>query len=124
MYYNFHRPSRGDVIVFWHCGVRYIKRIVGTPGQGLWLFDFIGSEGDKYSEVVPPEYLPSYVKAARTRPDLGRIHFVRVPQDGVFVVGDGGTTSVDSRDFGPIKLDDIEGGVVPPRPAPHTIAGR
>ena len=47
-----------------------------------------------------------------TYPKEGMEYPYRVPEGTVFVLGDYRTQTEDSRDFGPVSLDDVEGKVI------------
>ena len=111
--YRFDDPERFDIIVFpfqYQKGVYYIKRIIGLPGETVWI-DLDGSiyidsgEGmtmlkESYGkEIISPEY-------------IGRAsNPVVLGEDEYFVLGDNRNNSSDSRTdmVGNIKRDDIIG---------------
>lgn len=96
-------PQRGDLIFFrdpitekdW-----LVKRVIGLPGEVVIIFG-----GRVYINGVPLN--EPYISA--TSEDYGMWH---IPSDAVFVMGDNRPFSNDSRDFGPVPLDLIEGKVV------------
>ncbi|HLW68041.1 MAG TPA: signal peptidase I [Gemmataceae bacterium] len=118
-------PARWDIIVFRYPvdpNYRYIKRVVGLPGETVFIEDgaiFINGErqtppgalsGLKYTRNSRP-----YKLAAGTRRDpyvLGEKEY--------FVLGDYSVASSDSRHWGPVPRENIEGVVTlrywpPPR---------
>lgn len=119
-------PDRGDVVVFRHPNedVFYIKRVVGVPGDRIEIRD-----GElKVNEAVR-EVSSSQVKepAGEWRTSLERngqtTHRVIrranaeadflvpqvVPPGHVFLLGDLRSDSLDSRHFGPISIEAIDG---------------
>lgn len=103
--YQFGDVERGDIVVFFKpdsLSSPYddlIKRVVGLPGdvvEGRNNQVFINGEA-----LVEP-YLDADVVIRDFAP-------VDVPVDHVFVMGDNRSNSADSRVFGPIEIDRIEG---------------
>lgn len=84
----------------------YIKRVIGLPGEHV----YISEEGDVYinDELLEERYLPEGLKTPR----LGDVYDVVVPEGYVFVMGDNRNGSKDSRAFGAIPTDRVEGKVV------------
>lgn len=84
----------------------YIKRIVGLPGEHI----YISEEGDVYinNELLEEKYLPEGLKTPR----MGQVYDIVVPEGYVFVMGDNRNGSKDSRAFGAIPIDRVEGKVV------------
>ncbi len=98
--YKVYKPSRGDVIVFQAPGQRkvsFIKRVIGLPGESIKIQNGnIYINGRKLNESYEPQ-----------RTD-GNVNLTLGP-DEFFVLGDNRVGSSDSRTFGPIKKDSIEG---------------
>ena len=83
----------------------YIKRVIGLPGEHIQIMDgkvFIN--GKEYKE----KYLDSSV--ATTACD-GAFTDLIVPEGCIFVMGDNRSKSTDSRAFGCVPIDRIEGKV-------------
>jgi signal peptidase I len=107
-------PRRWDVVAFHYPKdptLKYIKRLVGLPGEQLVIRD--GAVWVNGERLAPPA-------------GLGPIRFVSVPHfmggqederlvtlgpDEYFVLGDNSNKSADSRDWGPVKRDLIVGVV-------------
>lgn len=93
-------PRRGDVVVFSRFsefqqeipGRHYIKRIVGVPGDTVAVDEGQVVRGAAITEGQEVDYGPVVLQAGQ-----------------FFVAGDNESTSKDSRFFGPISLNDIEG---------------
>jgi len=99
--YRLHTPIRGDIVIFHPPTLSkdfYIKRVIGVPGDMVEIKDgfvFINTEkiNEPYLQIETPGiYGPK---------KLGR--------DEYFVMGDHRNNSLDSREFGPIKLGSITG---------------
>lgn len=106
---HFNNPKLGDVIVFKappDPEKSYIKRVIGIPGDTVILKD-----GDVYLNgklLDESRYLKPTVKTyggAFLR-DNGTI---TVPQDNYFTMGDNRNASSDSREWGLVSKDKIEG---------------
>ena len=82
----------------------YIKRVIGLPGDHLYIAD-----GKVYinDEELDEPYLVENLETPRT----GDFYDVSVPEGYVFVMGDNRNNSTDSRVFGCVPLEKIEGRV-------------
>lgn len=103
--YRFHRPEHGDIVIIRrpeHEG-RLVKRVIGLPGQTIDFRDgAVYVDGEKLEE--------SYVKGETF---AGKIAVpYTVPDEHVFVLGDNRENSLDSRAFGPVAIDSLEGKAV------------
>jgi len=103
--YLFRHPRRGEIVVIrsyekeeWE----YLKRIIGLPEETLQIAQGrVAINGKPYQE---PYVLGS------TLPDLGPI---RLAPGMYFLLGDNREKSQDSRHFGPIPEERIEGKINP-----------
>jgi len=101
--YRFTEPERGDIVVFQSvesADQDLIKRVVGLPGDEIAVRGgklFVNGEPQK--EPYTNEKLPDVSYFARTT----------VPKNHVFVMGDNRGNSQDSRVFGPLPKENIEG---------------
>lgn len=101
--YRFTEPERGDVIVFKSVqgdDQDLIKRVVGVPG------DEITVRGGRLFVNGEPQREP-YVN--KKFPDRSFYAPTTVPKDHVFMMGDNRANSQDSRVFGPVPKENIEG---------------
>lgn len=103
--YQFGDVERGDIVVFLKpesLSSPYddlIKRVIGLPGDVV--------EGRENQVFINGEALvESYLDDGVVIRDFAA---VEVPDDHVFVMGDNRSNSADSRVFGPINIDRIEG---------------
>ncbi|MCI0710670.1 MAG: signal peptidase I [Chloroflexi bacterium] len=102
--YMLGRPQRGDVIVFNHAEDTYlIKRIVGLPGESIVLKDGKVFINDIWLEETYTEGVCVSRSCKDTTWLLG--------EDEYFVLGDNRSSSMDSHNFGPIKMSQIVGKV-------------
>ncbi len=108
--YRIREPQRGEVIVFKYpndVSQRYIKRIIGLPGETIDIEDgkvtITNQAGEKTLEEA--NYLSGAVyTAGDIRKTLGN--------DEYFVLGDNRTASSDSRRWGTVPQKDIVGRVL------------
>jgi signal peptidase I len=101
--YRFTEPDRGDVVVFESVqgdDQDLIKRVVGLPG------DEISVRGGKLLVNGEPQREP-YVN--ERSPDRSFYAPTTVPKGHVFAMGDNRANSQDSRVFGPVPKENIEG---------------
>ena len=106
--YRFRAPERGEVIVFKfpnNPADRYIKRIIGVPGETVRVQDGEVSVWREGQEVPLKEgsYLPSGETPGSLEVELGESEY--------FVMGDNRRYSSDSRNWGTLERDLIIGRV-------------
>ncbi len=99
---------RGDVVVFSspsNENVAYVKRVVGLPGETvetvggrLWI------DGARLSEPYMEQYRPARRMYGRDRRGPSP-----VPEGSFYALGDNRADSLDSRHYGPVRLENIEG---------------
>jgi signal peptidase I len=101
--YRFSEPERGDVVVFEGIGgddQTLIKRVVGVEGDQVEVRKgVLFVNGERWVEPYLNEELP----------DESFYGPMQVPPNHVFVMGDNRAESADSRFFGPVPLENIEG---------------
>ncbi|MFH1401957.1 MAG: signal peptidase I [Parcubacteria group bacterium] len=108
--YRLRDPERGEVIVFKYPNnttQRYIKRIIGLPGETMEIKDgkVLIYKNNQMSEVLDEsDYLPSDVQTA------GSLK-ITLGDDEYFVLGDNRQVSSDSRRWGAVPREDIIGKV-------------
>lgn len=101
--YRFTEPERGDIIVFKSVqgdDQDLIKRVVGVPG------DEIKVRGGRLFVNGEPQREP-YVN--EKYPDRSFYAPTIVPKGHIFAMGDNRANSQDSRVFGPVPKENIEG---------------
>ncbi len=101
--YRFAEPERGDIVVFESVNggeEDLIKRIVAGPG------DSVAVRGGVLSVNEEPQNEP-YLN--REIADDSFFSPTRLSEGEVFVMGDNRANSADSRVFGPLPVENIEG---------------
>jgi signal peptidase I len=104
-------PARGDIVVFIYPADRskdFIKRVVALSGETIEIKDkkiFINGReySDSFGVYIDPLIIPA---SANSRDNFGP---VTVPQGSIFVMGDNRDESLDSRFWGFVDLQDVEG---------------
>lgn len=107
--YRFEAPERGDVIVFKYPRnptQRYIKRIIGLPGETVEIKDgeVVIYNQNQAKQLNENNYLPASILT----PGSAR---VQLKPDEYFVLGDNRSVSFDSRSWGVLPKEDIVGRV-------------
>jgi signal peptidase I len=121
-YYRTHQPRRGEVVVFRHEGVDYVKRVVGIGGDELlMLANFTPGDCDLMQPVCHRD--ESRMRALSRLTSVVRLYRLRVPDDSFYALGDALTRSRDSREIGPVAEAELVGRVHPRfcRPWPYEL---
>ena len=104
--YRLHDPARGDIIILRPptlSSTDYIKRVIALPGERLLIKDgVVYINGRKLDEPYLPE-------AWTVNTDWGGPSGTVMAANQYFVMGDNRNKSQDSRVFGPIGRDRIDG---------------
>jgi signal peptidase I len=106
--YRLHPPERGDIVILrppTNNSTDFIKRIIGLPGERVLIRSgYVYINGHRLDEPYLPE---AWVNDANW-PDNNSQGQVMGPNQ-YFVMGDNRNRSQDSRFFGPITRDRIDG---------------
>ncbi len=98
--------KRGDVVVIRYGNEDIIKRIIALPGEHICI-----RNGQVYLEKEGKYELTGYefdkIAHSGIIPDKNAA-VLGLEEDQYFVMGDNRNQSIDSRDFGPFRFDDIE----------------
>ena len=104
-------PARGDIIVFKYPNnenVDYIKRVIGLPGDVVEVKDkkvYVNGKklDEPYTVFKDKDIIP---RKLQPRDNYGP---VTVPEDSLFMMGDNRDRSYDSRFWGFVRLEKIQG---------------
>ena len=123
MYVNklFYTPERGDVVIV-ETGDPYapfyIKRVIATDGDTLFI-DFETSDVYVNGEIIDEPYIAEptrraggYINKLIAKGKYSLENPIEIGKDQVFVMGDNRNNSKDSREIGPVAVDDITGHAV------------
>jgi signal peptidase I len=104
--YHISAIERGDIVVFHYPRdpeKSYIKRVVGLPGDQLWI-----AQGQVWlnGKPLPESYVPEQYRDTRSLAET------IVPPNCYFMMGDHRSISSDSREFGPVERSLIYGKAV------------
>jgi signal peptidase I len=104
--YRLHAPQRGDIIILrppTDDSKDFIKRVIALPGERLLIRDGqVLINGHRLNEPYLPENWTAQA-------NWGAPDGVVMPPNQYFVMGDNRNRSQDSRTFGPIGRDRIDG---------------
>ena len=104
--YRLHPPQRGDIVILrppTDNSKDFIKRVIALPGERLLIRDgFVYINGRKLDEPYLPEAWTLFN-------NWGGPNGTVMGPDQYFVMGDNRNKSQDSRSFGPITRDRIDG---------------
>ena len=107
--YRLHAPQRGDIIILRPPADNskdFIKRVIALPGEKLLIRDsIVFINGHKLDEPYLPEAWIHLNNWTGTGGPEGTV----MPPNQYFVMGDNRNRSQDSRIFGPIGRDRIDG---------------
>lgn len=108
---KFASPEFGDVVIIEISGeTNYIKRVIGLPGDELYMEDgivFRRKNGEEKFSALDEPY--AYYSRSKRGMNFGR---VKVEEGKIFVLGDNRCDSRDSRQIGTKNISDVL-GVVP-----------
>jgi signal peptidase I len=109
--YKIGKINRGDVVVLKspnNSEIDYFKRVIGIPGDKIMIKDgkvYLNDQllKEDYINVETNTWENGYVKEGVV---------VTIPNDEVFVMGDNRPRSLDSREFGPVPINSIDGKAI------------
>jgi len=106
--YRLHAPQRGDIIILrppTNNSTDFIKRVIALPGEKILIRSgVVYINGHRLDEPYLPEAWVNDNNYPRNGSD-GEV----IPANSYFVMGDNRNRSQDSRFFGPITRDRIDG---------------
>src|ERR1700736_2934071 len=101
--YRLHAPQRGDIVILrppTDNSKDFIKRVIALPGEQLIIHDgVVLINGHRLNEPYLPEAWTVF----------NNVSLTKIPPNEYFVMGDNRNRSQDSRTFGPISRDRIDG---------------
>lgn len=110
--YRFNEINRGDIVVLippTDTDDRYIKRIIGLPGEKI---EFLNGQVLVHNDEYPTGIRISeeYLSEENIRTIFnGKENVITIPDDHYFVMGDNRRSSNDSRSFGSVHERNIVG---------------
>ncbi|MBI3948612.1 MAG: signal peptidase I [Armatimonadetes bacterium] len=108
VYYRSHPVQRGDIIAFRQAGPAEVKRVYGLPGDRVW--EVRSRDGENVFLADPGKLERTRLAIASLTAEM-KLVVTRVPEGRIYVIGDGGNTSNDSRYYGPVPRQCLLGRV-------------
>jgi len=119
-YYS-HRPiQRGDIVTFHYGREIYLKRVYGLPGDEIIQ---LHTPGAPDTIVLPDQVARVEHSVIRRQPGAALLR-VKVPAGRLYLLGDGGMLSRDSRDFGTVAQAAVTGKVISWPGVESALSGR
>lgn len=94
--------DRFDVVVVEELGTKLVKRIVGLPGEHI-------SYTDNKLYVDGELIVENYHREVMVDFDIKELGLEVIPDNSYFIMGDNRNHSSDSRNFGPVSIEQIQG---------------
>lgn len=117
----FYHPDKGDVVIFVpHTDPDrpYVKRVIATEGDTVYI-DFGTNDVYVNDELLEEKYIKdptartgSYIESLKVRGEYSKSNPIVIQPGYIFVMGDNRNNSKDSRELGPVPVDEIIGGAV------------
>ena len=104
-----HPVKKGDIVSFNYKGSKFVKRVYGLPGDVIYQLH----TSNEPEMIIPASQLERIRKSVMSRRKDAKLVKVIVPDGYVYLLGDGGMISVDSRKFGPQPQTAIIGQLKP-----------
>jgi signal peptidase I len=102
------RPQPGEIVVFRHAGVTYVKRIYAVEGETIF-FLAEGTPGARTLLLPVSRAQVQRIRAAMGPRSAFSVRRVRVPPGCFFALGDALSGSIDSGDLGPMIHEELIG---------------
>ncbi|MGH7776321.1 MAG: signal peptidase I, partial [Candidatus Dormibacterales bacterium] len=102
--YRFHAPQRGDFVIIrdpWDSTQNFIKRVIGLPGETV-------SIRSAHLYINGRVLIEPYLSDTERWTFQANMAPRRLGPHQFFVMGDNRNHSTDSRDFGPVSINDVE----------------
>ncbi|MTT30448.1 signal peptidase I [Terrilactibacillus sp. BCM23-1] len=109
--YEISKPNRFDIVIFHATKTEdYVKRVIGLPGDKIaYRNDVLYVNGKAMKEPYLKRYKEN-IQGDLTY-DFPNNGTITVPKNTIWVMGDNRQNSIDSRVFGPVKLNKVVGKV-------------
>jgi signal peptidase I len=99
---NFDSVYRGDVVLVEHEGSQLVKRVAGLPGDEVTRYYYLGAWTLPELRVTQNYYEHRHLPKQT----------IRVPENSIYLLGDNGNVSVDSRNFGPVPISEMRAKLI------------
>ncbi len=112
---HFRSFTRGEIVVLEPPGLNgthYVKRLVGMPGDIIKISDCLVTISSKGLKYELNEYYLEKTECTSGGTAISEGRALRIKEDEYMVLGDNRSNSADSRSFGLISKDRIQGTVV------------
>ena len=117
----FYKPEKGDVVIFRPKSDPkrpYVKRVIATEGNTVYI-DFRTGEVYVNDEIIDEPYIKAkskaihgYISKLMREDRYSKEDPILIQKGYVWCMGDNRNNSLDSRELGPIPVEDLIGGAV------------
>ena len=117
----FYTPEKGDVVIFEPAtdpNRPYVKRVIATAGDTVYI-DFVTGNVYVNDEIIEEDYIKektrepgTYIAGLIKNGEYSKENPIVIQPGYVFVMGDNRNNSKDSRDLGPVPVEEIMGNAV------------
>jgi signal peptidase I len=106
------RPRKGQIVVITFASRSETRSHSLSSSEELYIKRVVACAGESFSATLFANALPAMHPVSNTSdPSPSQVKSWQIPRNHIFVCGDNGEESIDSRSWGPLALDRVLGTV-------------